>query len=714
LFYWIFRSHREIALLLAASSLLPVLLLSVRWGAFAMGGNDGRFDIAAFILHFAHAFLLLICLWSVLDPPFSPRRIAGETGLSWHFLPLYYLTALSIGYYSGFFLLLFGAAARQQLSQRYTVRRKLWQVVPAIVYVLLVLVVTGLLLVNFPAIRAANAPHLDQYARLAAGSLPPEGAVVLSDDPVRLAVLQAELAREDKTGRCVPVDTRALPFANYSAWLSRKHPTRCPEPSTKVKPAAGGSTTAQPNGPLNARDLVQLVTSAAQSNRLFCLPPCVGILPERFYLEPHGLVHEMKVYPFELLGEPPLTSAALAENRTFWQSAIEADVRPVLWLTSQPELHQPAFGQALVKLVHLQTPPPAQARVVAEWYSGALNRWGVTLQRNGRAAEAAPCFALALDLNADNLPARVNLQCNSKLLAHQKLTVDRARFPQDQTSRFLDRYQNLARNGPFDEPNYCYRQGLAFADDGMVRQSCQQLERVMTLVPSDFSARLMLADWLSSGMSPGRALELVDEIKVDPELRPLGLTNEVEVALVAARAWFVLTNRPMAQGVIYALLATHPGDAFVLDRALGIFTAYQSYPDALRIIDRQLQRAPNDTAALANKGKLCVLTGDFSNAIPPLTLAISLTNLSTARLNRAMAYGRTGRLDAAEADYQEVLKAFPAAYNAYAGLVEIALQKRDTNTAIGYCKQYLSKAGSDTREAKIIAAKLESLRQGRR
>ena len=77
-----------------------------------------------------------------------------------------------------------------------------------------------------------------------------------------------------------------------------------------------------------------------------------------------------------------------------------------------------------------------------------------------------------------------------------------------------------------------------------------------------------------------------------------------------------------------------------------------------------MQLTPNDPAALANKGNLCVLTGDFSNAIPPLTLSLSLTNTYAARLNRAIAYVRIGRLDAAEADYQEILEAFPAAYRA--------------------------------------------------
>ena len=712
LFRWFWGYHRELALLLAAASLLPVLLLSIRWGASVGGEGPAPFDVASFILHISHAFLLLLCLWTVFDPPFSPRQIARQTGLSLPFLPLYYLTALSIGYYSGFFLLLFGAAALQRTSLRRTVQRVLCRVVPKLVYVLFGLALAGLLLVNVPAIRATKAPHLDQYARLIAGALPSQGAVVISDDPVRLAVLQAALAREGKAGRYVPVETRYLPFAPYRAWLNRQYPGRWPRLGTEADPAVPGRVASQTNAPLDGLSLDQLVSRLAQSNHVFCLKASFGSYLEPFYWQPHGLLYE-KSYPLDSLSDPLLTAAELAENQTLWQRAIETGVKPVLRLVSQPELARPEFEKRLMKRGHLQTPPPAQARVVAGWYSTALNRWGVTLQRNGRWSEATPCFTLAQELNPDNLPARVNLQCNSNLLAHQKMTVVRTQSFQEQFGRDRSLLQIVAENGPFDEPSYCYHLGLICAGGRMLLQACQQLERVKALVPEDLLVRLLLGDLLNRGSLPDQALKIVAEIQADPGLHPLSPANEVEVAFLEARAWFAKTNRPAAQGIIYALLATHPGDAVVLERTVATLTAYQSYADALRLTDQQLRLAPNDAVALANKGNLCVLTRDFSNAIPPLTLALSLTNTYGARLNRAIAYLQTGRLDVAEADYQELLQAFPIAFRACRELGEIALQKWDTNTAIRYYEEYLAKAGADTDEAKAVAARLKSLQQGR-
>jgi tetratricopeptide (TPR) repeat protein len=293
------------------------------------------------------------------------------------------------------------------------------------------------------------------------------------------------------------------------------------------------------------------------------------------------------------------------------------------------------------------------------------------------------------------------------------MAVVRTGFIPEQFGRYRNLNQVLIENGPFDEPSYCYNLGMAFAEGGMLRQACQQFERIGILAPGDLAARVTLGDLYNNVLRPDLAFQVAADIRADPALRPLGPTNEVEVAFLEARAQLTATNRATAQGIIYALLATHPGDSALLARAVATFTAYQSYPDAIRLTDRQLRLAPNDADALINKGNLCVLTGQFSNAIPPLTLSLSLTNSYAARFVRARAYWQAGRLDAAEADYQQLLQAFPNAFRAYNGLGEIALQKKDTNAAIRYYEQFLSQARADTEEARMVAARLKSLQQNR-
>jgi tetratricopeptide (TPR) repeat protein len=708
------RQRLELTLLLAAASLLPVLLLSIRWGSLGTREGSGQFDLASLILHIAHAFLFLVCLWVMFDPPFSPRQIAQQNGLPFAFLPLYYLTALSLGYYSGFFLLLFGPVALQRISRRYATRRAFYPAIPVLVYLLAVLLVTGMLLLNVRAIQAGKAPHLDRYAKLAAGALPPGGAMLFSEDPGRLAVVMAELAREGKAALYLPVDSRSLPQYAYRAWLSRKYPGRWPDPAKETGSALSPVPGFSGQAPLDALAAAQLVANIAQSNAVYWLQPTVSRLFDYFYLQPHGLVQEMKPYTLSGVGVPPLAPAELVENESFWQGAIETAVKPVLQLASQTELPRPAFEADLMKRGHLRTPPPPQIRVLAWWYSAALNRWGVTLQQNGQWSNATPCFTLAKELKADNQAAAINLQCNSNFLAHQPMAVARNLSADDLGSKYRTLNQLLAENGPVDEPSYSFYMGMGFSQGGMLRQGLQQLERVRDLVPDDIPVRLIMGDYYNNAGRPDQALRVVSEIQTDPKLHPLGRTNEIELAFLEARSWYSLTNRAKAEAIIYSLLGFNPGDAALRERAVATFTAYQSYPQAQRLLDRQLQQCPEDSTALMQKGNLCMMTGDYSNAVPLLTRALSLTNAYSVRFSRSMAYLRAGQLDAAEGDCQELLKSFPDFSRTYIGLGEIAQQKKDTNSAIQYYQQYLAKVGVDNEETRVVAARLRYLLQSQR
>jgi tetratricopeptide (TPR) repeat protein len=706
------RHNRDIALLLAAVSLLPVLMLSIRWSAWALDTSQAQFDLAFFVFRMAHAFLLLVCVCTVFDLPFSPRQVSLRFGLSLAFMPLYYLAALSIGYYSGFLLLLYGPGARQRLHRRSPMLRAAYRVVPKLVYLLGGLMLVGLLLKNLPAIRAGSARHLEQYARLAVGSLPPEGAVVLSGDLARLALLQAELARQGKAERYVTVGTHALyVLPSYRAWVRQKYPGWWPELKTEADTAQGKSAASATNAPLDGVALLQMMSRLARSNHIYYVEPGIEFLREKFYLEPHGLVHEMKLYPPYSLGGRLLSAAELAENEGFWKQAIESNVNPLVRLVTRPQLPQPDLKKSLTELERFRAPPPAQAQALARWYSSALNFWGVTLQRNGRPGEAAPCFMLAHELNPDNLPARVNLQSTSNLLAHVKMTVDRDQSFQDRLGDYVAWNPDLSDNGPFDEPSYCYHLARSLVNAGMLRQACQELERTKVLAPGDYAARLMLGEALLRGGVLDQALQAVAEMRADPDLQPLGPAAEVEVALLAARVWFAKTNFPKAEAIINSLLASHPEAAGVLDRAEDLFTTYGSYSNALAIVERQLQSAPDNFAILIKKGGLSILSGDFSNAIPPLTRSLELTNTYEARLNRAYAYVRSGRLDAAEADYKELLRAFPTAYRAYYWLGEIAWQNKDTNAAVHYYQQCLSNSAAGAAEVNLVATRLKSLQQ---
>ena len=139
----------------------------------------------------------------------------------------------------------------------------------------------------------------------------------------------------------------------------------------------------------------------------------------------------------------------------------------------------------------------------------------------------------------------------------------------------------------------------------------------------------------------------------------------------------------------------------------------QGLSNDLRNADQQLLTTPDNLQALELKTTSYLRGGDFSNAIPVLTHVLSLTNVYAARLYRGMAYRRTRQWDAAEADYQELLRRFPGSYQPYFGLGEVALDRGNTNAAIQCFQQYLSKAPTNQVEYQQVAARLKALQPGK-
>lgn len=702
--------HRDVALLLAITSLFPVLVLSIRWGSFAGGDSVTTLGLGTLVFHASHACLLLACVWVAFDPAFSPSQMGRQTGLLLPFLPLYYLGALSVGYYSGFFLLMFGATATRHSRRGRVLRRVLRWTVPKLVYALLFLALAGLAWKNAPAIRARNLPLLEQYGEGVAKFLPPEGAVVLSDDPVCLRILQAALARQGKADRYVPVEAQVLPAAIYRAYLQKAYPEQWLEAPAGPQLTLAGLAPAPTDAVLDGAAVNRLLTRVAQTSPIYYLQPGFGFTFERFYLQQHGLVYEAKVYGGESLDSPPLTPEELAENEAFWDRAIATNVAPVLKLAHPDAAARPALRERLLSLAHLTLPPPPQAIALARWYSSALNFWGVELQRNNDWREATRYFALARQLKPDNVPAQVNLECNSNFLARVSMTVGRGGSLETRFGKYRDWNQILAGNGPVDEPSFCYALGRWCMQVSLARQAAQQFARLKTLAPRYLPARLLLADLFNRCDMPNTALKVAAEIRTDPGLQPLDPTNAVDLAFVEATAWFAKTNSAEADTILDSLVAAYPEDAALFDRVVRFGIAHESCSNALRLVDRRLAQTPDDPSALLNRGVVFLRTDSPSNAIPPLTRALALTNAPTAHLNRAIAYWKTGQIEAAQADYQAVLRAVPTAYQAYFGLADIALHRGDTNAAIRYYQGYLSNSIPGAEETSLVESRLQELR----
>jgi len=696
----LFKYARQNVMLLSLTSLVPIFIISIRWASYF--GDSSRLGIAlaTFMFHVVHALFLVACIWIALDPPVSPRT----KGFGIPFLTFYYLGALSVGYFSGYFLLLFGG--KTDPSKRLPPHLRLINtLVTGAVWLLLLLAPAALIYRNLPQIRITNGPMLSQYAALSAQGLPPRGAVLFSDDFRRLFLMQAWAARHGKSKDYLFVESTGGPsgpltYPDYHRFLRRKYGQRWPVEMSKDY-----------QQPIDERFLFQLALRLAATNSLYYLHPSFGYYFEFFYPEPHGLVYKLNPYSADRLIAPPLAKGLVAENEAFWAGPGERAIKPLLAAIAPPVPSKtPGLIDSLMAQAHLAKEPNHDASVLAGFYSRTLTSWGVELQKRGQLTNAGAMFDRALELNPDNLVARVNLECNRNLQAGHESSIQVSKSIEDEFGKYRSWDQVVGENGPFDEPNFCFEQGRVFSHNNLHHQAAAQFERVKTLAPRNLLARVWLAQLYVVSHLPAPALQLIDEIRAHPALLPVPGTNRTEMLFVETSAHLANGDLKSAENAVQAALEKDPGDPDLLAAATQVYMTYKCYSNALVTINQELNASPTNYTALVNKGYVCIWLHAYEQAIPPLTRVLAMeTNNHSALLNRGIAYLRSGKLDAAQRDYEVLQKAFPAAYQVDYGLQDIAYQKKDTNAAIRYCQMYLANAPTNTAEAKMVAARLKQL-----
>lgn len=684
---------RKTVALLGLTSLVPVLLIAIRWSSYF--GDTSRLGtaVATWMFHLVHGAFLAAGLWVAFDPPFSPR----ESGYGFPFLPFYYLGALSIGYFSGYFLLVFRLLPTR--GRRVPESAKLMsRFFPGLVIALFVIVPASLLWRNLPQIRISNGPMLRQFVTALADGLPQSG-VLLSDDPRRLYLMQAWLARAGRAGDFVLLDTQSLAWPGYRRHLQKAYPTRWTE-TVDLKETRR----------LEDLELVSLLYKLSQNAEIYYLHPSFGYYFEYFHDVPRKLVYQLRTFPPESLLPPPLEAEVIAENEAFWTRLEGETLSPVLAAaTPRDPAAVLSVMEKLYGFFRLKPLRNAQAVTLAAFYSRALNNWGVELQKAGEFEKAAPRFALAHRLNEANLVARTNLEYNERYRAGQTGPIP---LPDDLKEQFLD--QMLMEHGPYDEPGLSAAQGSLFVQGRLFRQACEAFDRVRSLSPRDLASRMWLAQFHLLAGQTNEVLAVVREIRAAPDRFTLTRTNHVDLLALEAASYFAAKDTNRAVGLIESELKKNPTEMYLLTSASRLYSQQGLFTNALSVVNRQLQVAPDDANALINKSYLCINADAFDEAIRTLDRVLSLQPTNhPARLNRAIAFLRADRLDDAQRDYETLQQALPKAYPVYFGLGEIAYRRKDTNAAVQHYEAYLSHSVTNSAETRFVEARLQELKGGR-
>jgi tetratricopeptide (TPR) repeat protein len=648
------------------------------------------------MFHLAHVALLGACIWVAFDPLFSPRHKGFPYPI------LYYLGALSVGYLSGYFLLVF-----RPLQDRFRPPTA-WQnalhgLSQAGVWFLMILVPVGLVWRNLPQIRITNGPAMSQFAAWQTEHLPGRG-VVLSDDAIRLFVAEAWLTRVGEADKYLFLDTQLLPISAYHDFQQKRYPEGWPVVVNFKSFDRVPDVT-----------LYTLMLRLAEKNPVYYLHPSFGYYFEQYYAQPHGLSYELKNYPTNSLSRPPLQESEIVENEKFWNDARPALESLISEIQPRPRAGKIPWEQSLLqqlqRRLRLSRETNYTAVVLGRYYSQALNSWGVDAQRACRLKEAQGHFQTALALNASSITAKANAAVNSDLQAGRQLSVRTPKSIEDELGQYRSWEQAVRETGPSDNPTHCFGEGIVCAQGNLLRQSGQQFERVHQLVPDNLLVRLWLTRFYVANRLPQKALELVDGFHVpDETLEAAGLRR---LDLVQAEATVLYANqKPLeAEQLLQQSMRNDPNNDNLLTMVAQISTRFGSFTNAISAVDRHLQLRPDDTGAWLSKGLLEVQLTNYTEAIALFTHVLTLeTNNYAAILNRAFASVKSERYADALRDYETLRKLFPNSLEVNSGLAEIAFRKNDTNTALYFYGLCVSNSNPNPEQLKFFNDRLKSLK----
>jgi tetratricopeptide (TPR) repeat protein len=691
--YWAYQKNtllafpRWIAGISALFSVLPVLFMGIRWPA-QFGDTSAAGNILTNLMtHLIHAIFLGACLYVMFDPAASPKSLAIQNFQFSAMLPFYYLGALAIGYCSGYFLLIFGAKPGPQAWQRPSpIRKAANAAIVAAVWVALLVVPAALFSKNVSEIWSNAGKYMDRLSRLAAQSLPEQGAFVLSDDVFRLFALRRELQISQPNHRHVLIDTTSLGASDYHRYLQRMHPDRWLKFETPPRP----------KGIMDTVSLLQLLYKLHEKGPVVYLQPSFGYYFEFFQARPRGAVYELKPYPTNSVSAPLLTAEEIKQEDDFWR-ALKASVLEPLARTAPP-FAKPAKGKF--------TPPPPQS-LVCNAFSAALDCFGVELQKAGDLARAAEYFDLAAKLSPDSPIAYANREFNGHLRAGTPPPQKPSEALQDRIGAMGGRWDAaLSRFGPADEPSICYVLARLFEQGGNFRQAAQLLERTIHFEPQNKSARLAYMLMCVQSMLPDIAMRSIADFKA--RFPDSTLTEEETGELLRAEAWaYVVRNDlPTAERLLTSSSVKSPKRNAPWETLLDIYVKLGRITNAVALLEKQLDAQPGNVRALVSYAAIKIQSGKIADAIPLLDRALQQDPKDEqALLNRAIANFKLDRIDAAIADYDILRSTARPAYQLQVvyGLAEAYFRKKDVKESLRLYRQFEKDAPPGIPE--IIAAR---------
>ena len=706
-------------LIMSVTTFLPVLVMAVRWSASFGDSSRMGTSLVNYLFSGIHAVIFSVCVWVMFDSPFSPHQISLHIYLNPFYgtpaLTMYYLSALGLGYYCGYFLLVFGkkAVPSRRNSKPLPALPGTFDMFSPVVYwgtyAAAGLAIGTLIYKNLPLIRAVNDNTLLKYAQFTEQSLPPGGGILLSDaepnsssQQTRTLLMQVALARSGRDKDYLVVDTQSLKWAPYFRYLHKKSPQKWPQ---QVGDKEMGQVT--------ALGILSTLNQVSKSNTLCYLNPSFGYYFELYYPEPHGLTYQLKLLPEATLLPPPLAAGLISENQKFWNQFGQTELPRIQKAVTPPDPNAVPnnMGDWLLMHLHGVAEVNPNAELVANFYSRALDYWGVALQQAGQLPAAAECFTNALAINPDNIVASINFDFNQSLQSGASATNDLEHISPDRFGKYRNWNAVMNANGPFDEPSFLFANSVLLVRNGLTRQTIAPFTRVRQLAPNNLAVCLWLAHLYLVNRLPDRALEVLHDPQTHPLRFNLTETNSTDLNTLTALSYFQKDETARGSKLFELEMARHPDNGPLFTTVSQAYFAHGLFTNALRVIDHRLAQTPDDPEWLFGQGFANLQIGNYDQAIVALTRVMDLTtNDPTARFNRALAYLQSDKLDLARTDYNALQTTYTNSTQVAYGLGEVAWRQHNTNEAVHNYELYLANAPTNSAEYKTVHERLTQLR----
>ena len=720
------RMPRFYAFIAGTATLLPILFASINWPSFEGELSSAAHDLTRALfraLHIAFLAVGVLMFFDVKASP-SPRNMGLGVIAGWPaFLTFYYLAALSVGYFSGYVLLVFGKDVAFRWGQATGLLRALNTGVTGLLWLAAFGLPALLFRVNYPHIRDFTNPVVAQFGNEMAGSLPPRPAIVLADDKDRLYLTIGASQRLNLPDQYAFIESRSLMHREYLSFLMERYPAfrkELKKPDSLPEEITG-------------LQIGDLLAHLSERQWLYYLHPSFGNYFELVCMTPRRLGADLHPYPTNALQTVGLTAAAVATNQAYWHTLEKQTLPALAELAKRDAEGFPLRSDDAVR--------------VANYYSQALDYWGVELQKSATALkmplllnDANDQFAEAFLLNPRNYVARLNQQFNAHLRGAPP-PAGVILSSGDLASHVASWEDAFNLDGPVDAPDLDIRIGVYFAGHGIRRQAVRLFQRCLELAPNDAEAELDLAKtYIDLGLSDAGLILLQD-------IRGRATGDPAEIARVEALAYANKNDFAQTDRILMETRQKYPKDQRLpgwmaeFYRRMGDSIFYRSNGDegkekeaakwfqkALAAMNEELQllnttmnitaRATEIPQVNRERAEIQMMLKDYTNAI--LTLSSMLgqdPGNPELLLNRAIAELQTGQFPAAKKDYQAAEKLGPEILRAsqippqmvYYGLAQVAQKQTDKPAEIHYDQLYLKYAPHNTLEFSNVTQRLRQL-----